>query len=202
MNEEMCDLEKIIEYIDSLTFKRKIVGGVDKEEVYLCMQKLNAMYQGCIRDIKNVHCEETKRLREALDKERKKEQEYTEKIELLTTAIIDVKQNKETILQQAEATAQQIKDQRLEEVEHIVEEKTEKINRQCEEAQNLFDELYIVKENSVHSLNSIVSDLNHVFDQISSLQEKLLDLPEVPEKIHSGLIDIREGEKHEPDSAE
>lgn len=203
MNEETCDFEKIIEYINSITFKRKIIGGVDKEAVYTCMQKLNSMYRECISDIKKAHGEETGRLREALDKERKKEQEYSEKIDLLTTAIIDVKNNKEAVLQQAEAAAQQMKEQTLEEVEHIVEEKTEKINRKCKEAQVLFDELNIVKENSVNNLNSIVSDLNNVFIQISNLQEKLQTLPEVSDKIASSVpIDLEEGEEHEPDSEE
>jgi len=203
MNEETCDFEKIIEYINSLTFKRKVIGGIDKEEVYTCMQKLNSMYRECISDIKKAHGEETDRLRELLDKARKKEQEYSEKIDLLTTAAIDVKNNKEAVLQQAEIAAQQMKEQTLEEVEHIVEEKTEKINRQCQEAQALFNELNIVKENSVNNLNSIVSDLNNVFVQISNLQEKLRDMPDMSNTIASPVpIDLEEGEEHEPDSEE
>lgn len=203
MNEEACDFEKIIEYIDNLTFKRKVIGGVDIEEVYTCMQKLNSMYRECISDIKKTHNEEINRLQEALDRELKKEQEYSEKIDLLTTAVIDVKTNKETILQQAEATAQQMKEQTLEEVEYIVKEKTEEINQQRKQAQIISSELNVVKENSVENLNSIVSGLNELFDEISSFQEKLLELPDVSNDIFSfDQMGLEEGEKHEADSEE
>lgn len=203
MNEETCDFEKVIEYINNLTFKRKVIGGVDKEGVYTCIQKLNSMYCECINDIKNTHCQEMNRLQEALDRGREKEQEYTEKIDLLTTAVLDVKKNKEIILQQAEVEAQQMKEQTIDEVEHIVEEKTEEINQQRKQAQIFFDELNIVKDNSVENLNTIVSGLNKVFEQISGFQEKLQKLPDVSIEIFStDQLALKEGEKHGLDSEE
>ena len=200
MSEEIREFEEITRFIEGLTFKKKAVGGVSIEDVYACMQDLNAMYQDCLLDIKQSYGMELDELHEQLEREKNKNQEYNEKSELLTKTITTVHKNSDVMLLQAEREANQIKAKAIKEVERIVEEKNEKVNIQRMKAQKILDELSTIKQQSVNNLNLIVSDLNHLANEISNLHDKMVEIPDTPQKILSSeTMSLKRGKRYESD---
>ena len=202
MSEEIREFEQITKFIEQLTFKKKFIGGISVEDVYACMQELNAMYKDCVLDIKKESSVEIDELRAELEREKNKNQEYNEKSELLTKTITTVHKNSDVMLLQAEREANQIKAKAIKEVERIVEEKNEKVKLQQLQAQRILDELSTIKVQSVNNLNLIVNDLNHLASEIATLHDKMLEIPDTPQKIFSSEpASLKREKRYESDLA-
>jgi len=202
MNEEVKEFRKITRFIEGVTFKKKIIGGINIEDVYSRMQDLNEMYQECVRNIKQACNTEAIELREELARVRNKNQEYNEKSELLTKTITTVHKNSDVMLLQAEREAGQIKEKAIKEVERIAERQNEKVSIQRMKAQKILDELTTIKEESVSNLNVIAGDLSHLANQIEHLHDKMVDIPDTPQKIFtSDTLNLKKVSQYESDLA-
>ena len=202
MREEIADFRQIDRYIEELTFKKQLVNGISIEDVYACIQDLNAMYRDCVLDAEEAYSMEVMELRKELEREKIRNQEYDEKSELLTNTITTLHKSSDVMLSQAEREADQIRAKAIKEVERIVEEQNERVNAQQMRAKRVLDELNAIKEQSAGNLNHIATDLSHLANKIAGLHDKMMDISDTPQKILSSeTMNLKRARRYESDLA-
>ncbi len=172
------ELEEVIEEASKIPLSNKCM--IDKEEIFNIIQQIRLTYPEDIKQAEYVRKERDRILQDA-EKEANIITENTKaKVAKLVndSEIVKLAKEKATeILQDATKNAQQILNEAEEQVRKIQEQKSQELQQEQETAlayiDGMLSQAETTAEYSVTSLVKLIDELNHHYDQLRSVYEKI-----------------------------
>ncbi len=172
------ELEEVIEEASKIPLSNKCM--IDKEEIFNIIQQIRLTYPEDIKQAEYVRKERDRILQDAEKESNIIIENAKAKVAKLVndSEIIKIAKEKATeILQDATKNAQQVLNDAEEQVRKIQEQKSQELMEEQEVAFNYIDGMLnqaeTTAEYSVTSLVKLIDEMNHHYDQLRSVYEKI-----------------------------